>query len=155
MEEPTAPTVFISFRSLKSLRMSLSSKSNHAHRDTPANSYRIVAVHGLGAHPEYTWTSAPSRSTNSEDDNRIHLLRDLLKKDFPTARILAFAHNSDWLINAPIKSAQQIADRLLKELAKHRSEHLVRTTNSEDNTADRGHSAFRSSSSAIALGASS
>ncbi|KAJ5084974.1 vegetative incompatibility protein HET-E-1 [Penicillium argentinense] len=78
--------------------------------------FEIVAVHGLGAHPGYTWTSAPSSSTDSEVGNRVHLLRDLFKHDFPNARILAFAHNSDWLIGAPVKSAQQIGDRLLKEL---------------------------------------
>ncbi|KAJ5730165.1 vegetative incompatibility protein HET-E-1 [Penicillium malachiteum] len=82
--------------------------------------FEIVAVHGLGAHPEYTWTGTPSVSTSSGHRNRIHLLRDLLKNDFPTARILAFAHNSDWLIDAPITSAQQIGNRLLDELVKHR-----------------------------------
>jgi hypothetical protein len=100
--------------------------------------YRIVAVHGLGAHPEYTW--------NSDDGNRVHLLRDLIKNDFPNTRILAFAHNSDWLIDAPVKSAQQIGDRLLDELVKHRLKHLVRTAKSENNTANRSHRAFRSSS---------
>ncbi|CAI7662679.1 unnamed protein product [Penicillium bialowiezense] len=85
--------------------------------------FEIVAVHGLGAHPEYTWTGTPSASTGSGHGKRIHLLRDLLKDDFPTARILAFAHNSDWLINAPVKSAQQIGNRLLDDLAKHRSKY--------------------------------
>jgi hypothetical protein len=116
--------------------------------------FEIVAVHGLGAHPEYTWTSqAPSRLSDSEDVTRVHLLKDLLKDDFPDARILAFAHNSDWLINAPVNTAQQIGDRLLDELVEHRKKHLVRTTKAEDDTANRHASAFRSSSSAIALGA--
>ncbi|KAJ5808827.1 vegetative incompatibility protein HET-E-1 [Penicillium riverlandense] len=120
--------------------MPLSSKSRHAHRDVRANGYRIVAVHGLGAYPEYTWTSGPSSPTDSEDADRdrVHLLRDLFKDDFPNARIMAFAHNSDWLIDAPVKSAQQIGDRLLKELGKHRSKHQVRTAKSEENTANRG-----------------
>jgi len=83
--------------------------------------FEIVTVHGLGANPEYTWKT-PSRSTDSEHKTRIHLL-DLVKEDFPTARILTFSYNSDWLIDAPVKSAQQIAGQLLDKLAKHRSKH--------------------------------
>lgn len=139
--------VFILFPGLS---MPLSSKSLYAHRDASANGSRIVAVHGLGAHPEYTWTT-----TDSEGSNRVHLLKDLLKVDFPNARILAFAHNSDWFIDAPVKSAQQIGHELLDQLVKHRSKHQVRTTKSEVNSAKTGHSASRSSSSATALGASS
>lgn len=81
-------------------------------------------MHGLGADAEYTWTAAASSSTNSQDGHRTHLLR-LIKADFPTARILAFAYNSDWLIDAPVKSAQQIGDRLLDKLAADRSKRPV------------------------------
>ncbi|KAJ5761778.1 vegetative incompatibility protein HET-E-1 [Penicillium nucicola] len=83
--------------------------------------FEIVAVHGLGAHPEYTWTGTPSASAGMDHGKRIHLLKDLLKDDFPTARILSFAHNSDWLIDAPITSAQQIGNRLLDDLVEHRN----------------------------------
>jgi len=51
---------------------------------------------------------------------KAHLLRHLLKDDFPDARILSFAHNSDWLIDAPVKTAQQIGDRLLEQLRVNR-----------------------------------
>ncbi|KAM4060723.1 putative serine esterase [Hirsutella rhossiliensis] len=57
---------------------------------------KILAFHGLGAHPEHT-------------------------DDFPEARIVSFAHNSDWLIDAPVKTAQTIGHRLLDKLAEHRS----------------------------------
>jgi hypothetical protein len=104
----------------------------------------IVAVHGLGAHPEHTWSykapavvtlakgglAAQANATYSDKDLRIHLLRDLLKPDFPEARILSFAYNSDWLINAPVKTAQQIAYRLLEQLKKARSNNRVRYTKS-------------------------
>jgi hypothetical protein len=146
--------VFTVFPSLRMPRISLSSKSRHAHCDAYANGYRIVAVHGLGAHPEYTWTSAPAKSTDSNNGNRVHLLRDLLKDDFPSARILAFAYNSDWLIDAPVISAQQIGNRLLKDLVKHRSKHQVRTVNPKEDKANGGDSACRSSLSATASGAS-
>ncbi|KAM3470259.1 hypothetical protein MY5147_006526 [Beauveria neobassiana] len=39
------------------------------------------------------------------------------------ARILAFAHKSDWLIDAPVTTAQTIAERLLDGLVKHRRKH--------------------------------
>ncbi|KAH7010885.1 uncharacterized protein B0I36DRAFT_257304 [Microdochium trichocladiopsis] len=90
----------------------------------PAKVARIVAVHGLGAHPEYTWTcQAPANSTDPASVQRVHLLKDLLLPDFPAARILSFAHNSDWLINAPVKTAQEIGYMLLQQLKCHRSRH--------------------------------
>ncbi|KAH7111684.1 vegetative incompatibility protein HET-E-1 [Dactylonectria estremocensis] len=90
--------------------------------DPSGAKFEIVAVHGLGAHPEYTWMGeVPANKRLAHRLEKIHLLRDLLKSDFPDARILSFAHNSDWLIDAPVKTAQQISDRLLDQLAKHRS----------------------------------
>jgi hypothetical protein len=97
---------------------------------------RIVAVHGLGAHPEYTWTCEAPRKHRTHEASaepaakrpRIHLLRCFLEPDFPDARILSFAYNSDWLIDAPVKTAQQIGDQLLKQLEKARSNHRVRIT---------------------------
>ncbi|KAK5997494.1 hypothetical protein PT974_02857 [Cladobotryum mycophilum] len=42
----------------------------------------IVAVHGLGAHLDYTWThKSASKLGNSKDADRVYLLRDLLMKD--------------------------------------------------------------------------
>ncbi|RCI15366.1 hypothetical protein L249_6755 [Ophiocordyceps polyrhachis-furcata BCC 54312] len=74
----------------------------------------IVAVHGLGADAEYTWT----RKVAAE---RVHLLRDLIAKDFPEARILNFAYNSDWLVDAPVKTAGDIANKLVEQLQRCRS----------------------------------
>ena len=76
----------------------------------------IIAVHGLGAHPIHTWEGKPTGDGNS----KLHLLNHLLLKDFPTARILSFAYNSDWLVNAPEKTAQQIGQGLLDALVKNR-----------------------------------
>ena len=36
---------------------------------------------------------------------KVHLLKDLLKSDFPEARLLIFTHNSDWLVDAPVMTA--------------------------------------------------
>ncbi|CAI7660079.1 unnamed protein product [Penicillium pancosmium] len=84
--------------------------------------FEIVAVHGLGADPEHTWTAAAveSSGSNKKDSRRVHLLKDFLKHDFPSARISAFAHNSNWLIDAPVTTAHQIGERLLDELVDYR-----------------------------------
>ncbi|CAF3519212.1 unnamed protein product [Fusarium graminearum] len=86
--------------------------------DPPSPKFEIVAVHGLGAHPVHTWEGKPSTGSLS----KLHLLRDLLREDFPTARISSFAYNSDWLVDAPEKTAQQIGRRLLEKLSQHRGD---------------------------------
>ncbi|KIW25442.1 uncharacterized protein PV07_08615 [Cladophialophora immunda] len=109
--------------------------------------FEIVAVHGLGAHPVHTWCStsnsaqkesgnmassepaqvtfdAPAKSVNTCNNGHVHLLRDLLQPKFPEARILSFAHNSDWFVNAPVKTAQEIGDKLLEQLAEARKDNL-------------------------------
>ncbi|KAI1126787.1 hypothetical protein F5Y10DRAFT_204916 [Nemania abortiva] len=86
----------------------------------PVNAkFEIVAVHGLGAHPEYTW-ACDAHTQGGGPPKKIHVLRDLLAESFPEARILSFAYNSDWLINAPIKTAYQIGERLLDQLVEDR-----------------------------------
>ncbi|KAJ5005912.1 hypothetical protein K4K57_011473 [Colletotrichum sp. SAR 10_99] len=82
--------------------------------------FEIVAVHGLGAHPEHTWEGKSIDKVKP----KVHLLRDLLPRAFPTARILSFSYNSDWLVDAPEKTAQQIGHRLAERLAKRRGEAL-------------------------------
>lgn len=82
---------------------------------------RIVAVHGLGAHPEHTWTRAVHTQETDRSRRKVHLLRDLLSKTFPEARILSFAYNSDWLTDAPVKTAQQIGERLRNQLKERKA----------------------------------
>ncbi|KAM3553716.1 hypothetical protein ARSEF4850_006789 [Beauveria asiatica] len=52
---------------------------------------------------------------------KIHLLKDLLAHDFPDARIWNFAHESNWLIDAPVKTTEEIGKCLLKEIRDKRS----------------------------------
>ncbi|KPA36025.1 peptidase c14 [Fusarium langsethiae] len=80
--------------------------------------FEIVAVHGLGAHPTHTWEGKPV----DKDHPKPHLLRDLLSHSFPTAKILSFAYNSDWLVDAPQKTEQQIGQKLLEDLVEHRGD---------------------------------
>jgi hypothetical protein len=55
----------------------------------------------------------------------ISILDHVLSPKFPEARILRFGYNSDWFINAPVKTAEQIASKLVNELARVRSNGLV------------------------------
>lgn len=84
---------------------------------------RIVAVHGLGADPEHTWTQAVPAQTgdHATGSRRIHLLRDLLARDFPEARIMSFAQNLRWLNDAPVKTTEEIGKGLLEEIKAKRS----------------------------------
>ncbi|KDN69768.1 putative peptidase C14 [Colletotrichum sublineola] len=90
--------------------------------DPPNASFEIVAVHGLGAHPKHTWEGKPA----GLDHEKLHLLRNLLPCDFPTARILSFAYNSDWLVDAPEKTAEQVGEGLLNGLVVHRGKEKPR-----------------------------
>ncbi|KAI0545318.1 hypothetical protein F4679DRAFT_561655 [Xylaria curta] len=85
--------------------------------DPPGARFEIVAVHGLGANPKFTWGNDPEGKRNTVD-----LLEVLLRNDFKTARILSFTHNSDWMIDAPIQSAPVIGQTLLNQLIKERQE---------------------------------
>ncbi|QYT03667.1 hypothetical protein H0G86_010613 [Trichoderma simmonsii] len=88
--------------------------------------YEIIAVHGLGASPEHTWTCKPSSQSRTSDTQKpVHLLKDLLIKDerFSDARMLHFAYNSDWLVDACFESARDIGLRLMEYLVEHRKTH--------------------------------
>ncbi|KAL7815810.1 hypothetical protein V8C26DRAFT_401632 [Trichoderma gracile] len=88
--------------------------------------YEIIAVHGLGANPEHTWTcKTSSKAKGVKNQERVHLLKDLLMKDkrFADARILHFAYNSDWLVDACFESASDIGLRLKNSLIEHRERH--------------------------------
>lgn len=53
------------------------------------------------------------------------LLRDLLKKDFPEARILSFAYDSTWLGDAPVKTTEEIGKSLLDEIKRNRPKRVM------------------------------
>lgn len=97
----------------------------------------IIAVHGLGAHPELTWTvpdlavlerdrrdvtSADSRSgLESAIPGRFNWLREYLPFDFPLARIMLFGHNADWFMDAPTVSSHETARKLLQDITEKRA----------------------------------
>lgn len=63
---------------------------------------------------------------NSE---KVHLLEDLLATDFPKARILNFACNSNWLVDAPVKTTKEIGDCLLEQIKRTRPIQVYITKN--------------------------
>ncbi|KAL7943690.1 hypothetical protein V8C42DRAFT_358933 [Trichoderma barbatum] len=87
---------------------------------------RIVAEHGLGSNTEHTWTCKPdSKSQNKGNRKLVHLLKDLLMKvkRFLDARMLHFAYNADWLVDACFESAHNIGRCLRESLIEHRKDH--------------------------------
>jgi triacylglycerol esterase/lipase EstA (alpha/beta hydrolase family) len=91
----------------------------------------IVAVHGLGAHPEFTWTTKHKQAqppaelcdtSHASIKDRVNWLKDegFLKEDFKTARIMTFGYNADWFLGAPMATAEQRAGTLLRELKRKR-----------------------------------
>ncbi|KAM3470248.1 hypothetical protein MY5147_006515 [Beauveria neobassiana] len=83
--------------------------------------FEIIAVPGLGAHPYHTWEAQKTEGPNAAEcqtaqSPKVHLLKDLLAHEFPDARIWNFAHESTWLIDAPVKTTEEIGKCLLKEI---------------------------------------
>ncbi|EEY21244.1 WD repeat-containing protein [Verticillium alfalfae VaMs.102] len=85
------------------------------------------------AHCIYTKLKKARRRSEDARPNGLYVISNpknakfvhFLKEDFPEARILLHAHNSDWMINAPIKTARQIGEQLIAELTEHLSKHLA------------------------------
>lgn len=82
---------------------------------------RIIAVHGLAAHAEWTWVQVYATDVKGDAQNYIdeerHLLRGLLKSKCPTARILSFVDDSTYLgKESVLKTTEEIGKCLLKEI---------------------------------------
>ncbi len=74
--------------------------------------YSIVAVHGIGAHPDDTWVT---KGVNWLQDEA------MLPKTIPNARILRFGYNSRWFGEDAVKARlQSIAKSLLAYLREER-----------------------------------
>ncbi|OTA99070.1 hypothetical protein M426DRAFT_95973 [Hypoxylon sp. CI-4A] len=86
--------------------------------DPPDAEFEIVAVPGLGSHPEHTWEGVTLAGDGSR--KRVHLLRHLLPNDFEKARIVSFAHNTNWLVDGAAQTADQLGKRLLAYLVEKR-----------------------------------
>jgi len=76
------------------------------------NLISIVAVHGIGANVDTTWTT---KEVNWISDDK------MLPQEQPTARIMTFSYDSQWLGSESIdQRCSLIADHLLAHLKTRR-----------------------------------
>lgn len=82
--------------------------------------YSIVAIHGIGADPDNTWTG------RGPDGEKINWLThsSMLPKAIPSARIMRFGYESGWYGDAKDEPKKthvfDVAEMLLKQLELHR-----------------------------------
>lgn len=81
----------------------------------------IVAVHGLGAHPDWAWIRKVDR-----EQGKVHVnwLKDddMLPSKLPKARIMTFNYESRWHYRAPKQRCSLCASQLLTALHNDRNE---------------------------------
>lgn len=80
----------------------------------------IIAVHGLGAHPYFTWVR--KIRTKNQEVKEVMWLRDLLPSCVPNARIATFGYRSDWLTHKKgfETSLRALGEQLLNILERDR-----------------------------------
>nr|KAK5442892.1 hypothetical protein LTR18_005569 [Exophiala xenobiotica] len=80
----------------------------------------IVAVHGLGAHPDDTWSKKRGEGGEARWVNWLEE-EEMLPRVVPNARIMRYGYKSDWFGPSAIKqSARTTAERLLHALKRER-----------------------------------
>ncbi|PSN58896.1 hypothetical protein BS50DRAFT_509589, partial [Corynespora cassiicola Philippines] len=94
-------------------------------REAPAEADEIidiVAVHGLGAHPDDSWC----KNVGTRESPRwINWLEEesMLPAVAPNARVMRYGYESQWFGKEPMQqSASTVADRLLKALKRKRKD---------------------------------
>ncbi|KAJ2969423.1 hypothetical protein NQ176_g8672 [Zarea fungicola] len=88
----------------------------------------IVAVHGLGANPDYAWVWLPKNNPTDGDaypDKPFNWLKELLPTELD-CRVLAFNYYSSWFSNAPHQRLSNISGVLLDSLRNSRDTELAR-----------------------------
>ena len=83
--------------------------------------YSIVAVHGLGASPEWAWIR---KVQSGSEEVHVNWLADemMLPAKLPMSRIMTFNYESKWLMGAPKQSRSSCALQLLTALDNQRKE---------------------------------
>lgn len=101
------------------IKIVLESRTNHV---------SIVAVHGLGANPDYAWVWLPKNNppnNPSYPNEPLNWLRDLLPPKLLSSklpcRIMAFNYDSRWLLKAPQQRLSNISDNMLSSLRNNRA----------------------------------
>jgi hypothetical protein len=82
----------------------------------------IVAVHGLGAHPDITWVKKVEKNCDGETQvKEVNWLRDFLPEITPNTRIGSFGYKSQWFgVGAIDTNVSLIAVKLIDELQEWR-----------------------------------
>ncbi|KAH7159350.1 hypothetical protein DER46DRAFT_560375 [Fusarium sp. MPI-SDFR-AT-0072] len=87
----------------------------------------IVAVHGLGANPDYAWVWQPKNNPSGCPGYPAHhfnWLRELLPTELSSkqlsCRVMTFNYDSRWFMNAPQQRLSNISDKLLVNLRNKR-----------------------------------
>jgi hypothetical protein len=83
----------------------------------------IVALHGLGARPEYAWVWLPKNNPPGRNtpDQPYNWLKHLLPTEL-CCRVLAFNYESRWHRDAPQQRLPSISDTLLNALRSKRED---------------------------------
>ena len=88
----------------------------------------IVAIHGLGASPEWAWIR---KVKDGDRDVDVNWLKDpdMLPSKLPNSRIMTFNYESKWFLAAPKQRCSLCAIQLLTALDNRRNEVIfVRAT---------------------------
>jgi hypothetical protein len=92
---------------------------------TYANSLSIVAIHGLGAHPDDSWCA---NAGTKESPQWVNWLKEesMLPAVVPNARIMRYGYQSQWFGNEMMQqSVSSVAERLLINLKRKRKVRTV------------------------------
>ena len=81
----------------------------------------IVAVHGLGATPDWAWIR---KVKNDDQEELVNWLADekMLPAKLPNSRIMTFNYESKWLLAAPKQRRYSCAIQLLTAIDNQREE---------------------------------
>ncbi|RWA07187.1 hypothetical protein EKO27_g7911 [Xylaria grammica] len=89
--------------------------------ETPIK-YEIIAVHGIGAHPDDTWCKTIKRDGNERQVNWL-ADKEMLPAVLPDARIMRFGAKTQWFGDYSIKtSTSDVAELLLNALCRDRKD---------------------------------
>ncbi|KAL8816780.1 MAG: hypothetical protein Q9191_008267, partial [Dirinaria sp. TL-2023a] len=81
----------------------------------------IVAIHGIGAHPDDTWCKRIDTGGSSEKYVNWLKDRDMLPAIVPDARIMRYGYQSQWFGDEAIsQKTSTVAQRLLLSLRRAR-----------------------------------
>ena len=92
---------------------------------TYANSLSIVAIHGLGAHPDDSWCA---NAGTKESPQWVNWLKEetMLPSAVPNARIMRYGYQSQWFGKEMMQqSVSTVAERLLRALKRTRKVRTV------------------------------